>query len=116
MPQRIKEPPVSIEGLGYVGIRAKSIEDWSGFGRNFLGMQVVDRSAKSLALRMDDRKQRVIVAEDGGEGVAFFGWEVADAASLYRFAARLEAAGIAVTRGTRALAYERRVQDLIVCA
>ena len=101
---------MSIQGLGYVGVRAKSLEDWAGFGENFLGMQLVDRSTKGLALRMDDRKQRLVVAEDGGEGVAFFGWEVADAAALDHFAARLEAAGVAVTRGTRALADERRVQ------
>ena len=88
------EPTMSIEAfgieaLGYVGVRAKSLEDWTGFGKNFLGMQIVDRSAKSLALRMDDRKQRLLVAEDGGEGVGFFGWEVADAATLDRFATRL---------------------------
>jgi len=107
---------LGIEALGYVGVRAKSLEDWTGFGKNFLGMQIVDRSAKSLALRMDDRKQRLLVAEDGGEGVGFFGWEVADAAALDRFAARLEQAGIQVTHGSRALADERRVQDLIVFA
>ena len=73
---------MDIQGLGYVGIRAKSLEDWTNFGTKFLGMQLIDKSAKSLALRMDDRKQRVVVAEDGGEGVGFFGWEVADAATL----------------------------------
>ena len=41
---------------------------------------------------MDDRKQRVVVSEDGGEGVAFFGWEVSDAATLDQIAARLEKA------------------------
>ena len=65
---------MDIQGLGYVGIRAKSLEDWKSFGTQFLGMQLVERSDKSLALRMDDRKQRVLVSEDGGEGVAFFGW------------------------------------------
>jgi 2,3-dihydroxybiphenyl 1,2-dioxygenase len=104
---------MSIQGLGYVGVRAKSLEDWAQFGTDFLGMQLVDRSRKSLALRMDDRKQRMIVAEDGGEGVAFFGWEAPDAAALDRLAARLEAAGVAVTRGSRALADERRVKELI---
>ena len=49
---------MAIQGLGYVGVRAKSVEDWTDFGRKLLGMQVTDRSAKSLALRMDDRKQR----------------------------------------------------------
>ena len=50
---------------------------------------------------MDDRKQRVVVTEDGGEGVAFFGWEVADAATLDRLAARLEQAGVPIARGAR---------------
>jgi 2,3-dihydroxybiphenyl 1,2-dioxygenase len=107
---------MAIEGLGYVGVRAKSLEDWTSFGTRFLGMQLVDRSAKTLALRMDDRKQRVIVTEDGGEGVGVFGWEVADAAALEAFAGRLTRAGVEVARGARALADERRVKDLIVLA
>jgi 2,3-dihydroxybiphenyl 1,2-dioxygenase len=105
---------MSIQGLGYVGVRAKSLEDWSNFGTRFLGMQLVDKSAKSLALRMDDRRQRVVVNEDGGEGVGFFGWEVPDATALDAMAARLEKAGVQVARGARALAHERRVADLIV--
>jgi 2,3-dihydroxybiphenyl 1,2-dioxygenase len=107
---------MDIQGLGYVGIRAKSLDDWTVFGTRFLGMQLIERSGKSLALRMDDRKQRVVVSEDGGEGVAFFGWEVGDAAALNAFAARLEAAGVEVARGSRALADERRVKDLVVLA
>lgn len=104
---------MSIEALGYVGVRAKSIEDWTEFGEKFLGLQLVDKSHGTLAFRMDDRKQRLVVAADGGEGVAFFGWEVADAPALDRFAARLESHGVALTRGTRALADQRRVNDLI---
>src|SRR5512144_2414747 len=107
---------MDIQGLGYVGVRAKSLDDWSSFGTKFLGMQLVDRSGKSLALRMDDRKQRVVVSEDGGEGVAFFGWEVSDGPTLDRFAARLEQVGVQVARGSRALADERRVRDLVVLA
>src|ERR1700755_2310632 len=107
---------MDIQGLGYVGIRAKSLEDWTAYGTRFLGMQLIERSGKSLALRMDDRKQRVVVSEDGGEGVAFFGWEVADAAALDALAARLEAAGVEVALGSRALAGERRVKDLVVLA
>src|SRR5262249_46246025 len=107
---------MDIQALGYVGIRAKSLEDWTSFGTRFLGMQLVERSNKKLTLRMDDRKQRVVVNEDGGEGVAFFGWEVSDASTLDGMAARLERAGIQVSRGARALAEERRVRDLIVLA
>src|SRR3954454_25398439 len=93
------ELAMSIQGLGYVGVRAKSLEDWADFGTKFLGMQLTDRSRNGLALRMDDRKQRMVVSEDGGEGVGFFGWEVADAAALEQFAVRLEAADVAVARG-----------------
>src|SRR5919201_6596458 len=99
---------MAIQALGYVGIRAKSLEDWAAYGGTFLGMQLVDRSRSTLAFRMDDRKQRVVVQEDGGEGPAFYGWEVADAAALDATAADLERAGVSVARGPRALAEERR--------
>jgi 2,3-dihydroxybiphenyl 1,2-dioxygenase len=104
---------MAIQAMGYVGIRAKSLEDWADFGGKFMGLQLVDKSRTGLAFRMDDRKQRVVVTEDGGDGIAFFGWEVADAAALDTIAARLEQAGVSVTHATRALADQRRVADLI---
>jgi 2,3-dihydroxybiphenyl 1,2-dioxygenase len=107
---------MDIQALGYVGVHAKSLEDWKSFGTRFLGMQLVESTGKQLALRMDDRRQRVVVNEDGGEGVAFFGWEVSDGGRLEQFAARLENSGVPVSRGSRALAEERRVKDLIVLA
>jgi len=107
---------MQLQGLGYVGVRAKAAADWADFGANFLGMQLVDKSRKGLAFRMDDRKQRVVVSEDGGEVVGFYGWEVADEATLQDLGARLEKAGVQVARGSRALADERRVKDLIVLA
>ncbi len=103
-----------VEALGYIGIRSKNLEDWAAYATRFLGMQLVDRTSSMLSLRMDDRKQRVIVNADSDGGAAFFGWEVADAAALDPLAARLDGAGVAVARGSRALAGERRVRDLIV--
>src|SRR5262249_44642521 len=111
-----QETAMTIQSLGYVGIRTRSLEDWTAYGSQFLGMQVVDHSRSTLAFRMDDRKQRVVVTQDGGEGPAFYGWEVADAAALDAVAVALERAGTAGARGTRALADERRVKDLIVFA
>src|SRR6202035_4490078 len=111
---RIDEVPMHPEALGYVGIRAKDIDDWSGYGRDLLGLQLMVKSRASLAFRMDDRKQRIVIDADGGEGIKFFGWEVADAAALDAFAGHLEDKGIRVARGSRALADERRVADLIV--
>src|SRR4029077_12031098 len=89
---------MDIQGLGYVGVRAKSLEDWTSFGTRFLGMQLTDRSAKSLALRMDDRKQRVVVSEDGGEGVGFYGWGGGGAGTLQGVGGPLGAGGGAGAR------------------
>src|ERR1700722_9420016 len=100
------------QALGYVGVRAKDLGDWATYGSRLLGLQRIDKSRSSLAFRMDDRKQRILVDADGGEGISFFGWELGDAGSLDAVAAHLERAGIKVARGTRALADERRVRDL----
>jgi 2,3-dihydroxybiphenyl 1,2-dioxygenase len=105
---------MEIQALGYVGIRTTTAADWATYGRDFLGLQLVDSTRKALSFRMDDRKQRIMVDEDGGEGLGFFGWEVTDAAALDRLAARLEAAKVPVARGSRALAEQRCVADLIV--
>ena len=102
------------QALGYVGIRAKDLRDWASYGPGLIGLQRVDRSRSRLAFRMDDRKQRLIVDADGGEGIGFFGWEVADASALDSLAAHLEDKAIKIARGARALADERHVRDLIV--
>src|SRR6476661_8191360 len=105
---------MTVQALGYVGVRAQGIEDWSSYGGGLLGLQQVDKSQSTRAFRMDDRKQRIVVDGSGGQGIAFFGWEVADVAALDAVAAKLEAAGTKVALGSRALADERFVKDLIV--
>ena len=30
--------------LGYIGIRARDVDEWADYGTKFLGMQLVDRS------------------------------------------------------------------------
>src|ERR1700681_3389245 len=105
---------MNVQALGYVGVRAKALEEWADFDSSFLGMQRVDKSRSTLAFRMDDRKQRLLVDADGGEGIGFMGWELADAAALDALAARLEQAGTNIAPGSRALAAERHVRDLIV--
>jgi 2,3-dihydroxybiphenyl 1,2-dioxygenase len=102
-----------LTALGYIGIRSSRLEDWNAYATGLLGMQQVDRGGAARAFRMDDRKQRLIVTGDEGEGVAFIGWEVANAHALDELAARLEAHGVAIHRAPRALADERHVADLI---
>jgi 2,3-dihydroxybiphenyl 1,2-dioxygenase len=105
---------MQIDALGYVGIQTADLDQWATYATRFLGMQFVEKSHDAFALRMDDRKQRVIVHAGEAEGVSFYGWEVAGAAALDGLAAHLEKSGVDVVRGSRALAGERRVKDLIV--
>ena len=65
---------MSVQALGYMGVRSRSVEDWAGYGTRQLGLQRIDKSASTLAFRMDDRKQRIIVNQDSGDGIGFFGW------------------------------------------
>lgn len=104
---------MAIQSLGYVGMRARSLEDWTTYGCGLLGLQRVDVTRSTMAFRMDDRRQRLFVDADGGEGVSCFGWE-ADAAGMEDVASRLDRAGMRVERGGRALADQRRVADLVV--
>jgi 2,3-dihydroxybiphenyl 1,2-dioxygenase len=105
---------MNLQALGYVGIRTRKLEDWSAYATRFLGLQLVDRSRNALTFRMDDRKQRIVVEAEQGEGPSFYGWEVENSKALDDLAARLERSGVSIARGSRALADERRVKDLIV--
>lgn len=103
---------MTVQALGYVEIGTGTLEDWARFGPGQLGLMLAERTGTTLAFRMDDRRQRMLVREGGGAPA--FGWEVADAAALDAMGARLEAAGITVARGGRALADQRRVAELLV--
>jgi 2,3-dihydroxybiphenyl 1,2-dioxygenase len=105
---------MSITALGYIGIRSARLEDWDGYATRLLGMQRVDRGARMRAFRMDDRAQRLVVDAAGDEGLGMIGWEVADPGALDSLGARLDAAGVRVVRGSRALADERRVAGLLL--
>src|SRR5271165_4283339 len=108
------ESPAGLTALGYVGIRSLRLDEWDSYATRLLGMQQVDRGGAVRAFRMDDRKQRLVVAGGEGEGLGFLGWEATDAAALDALAARLDAHGIEVNRAPRSLADERHVADLIL--
>ncbi len=104
---------MTLQSLGYVGVGASGLADWSQFATGWLGMQMLEKSATCRAFRMDDRKQRLIVDRALGDGAHYFGWEVADAAALDALAARLEVNGVPVRRESAALADQRCVRALI---
>jgi hypothetical protein len=52
---------MEVQALGYVGVGASDLADWTDFATNWLGMQMVERGNASRAFRMDDRRQRLVV-------------------------------------------------------
>ena len=104
---------MEIQGLGYVGIGASDLTDWTRFASDWLGMQMIERGNTVRAFRMDDRSQRLVVDRSMAEGDRYFGFEVAGAEALQALAARLDAADVAVTREPKAVADQRLVAELI---
>src|SRR5258707_937102 len=45
---------MSAQSLGYLGVRAKDLGDWGTYGSKMLGLQCIDKSACTMAFRMDD--------------------------------------------------------------
>lgn len=102
-----------IESFGYLGIRSDRLDEWAAFGTGLLGLQLAERAAGGLRFRMDEQAQRLRV-NSGAGAEDYFGWAVRDAAALSRLAARLEAAGVAVTPMSGAERLDRAVADGIV--
>ena len=107
---------MEIQALGYVGVGASNLSDWSDFATGWIGMQMVETGNASRSFRMDDRKQRLVIDRSLADGERYFGWEVAGAAALNALAARLETAGTPVRHEPRALADQRFVRELISVA
>ncbi|HSB48860.1 MAG TPA: VOC family protein [Burkholderiales bacterium] len=102
-------------GLGYNGVDAQDFAPWRAFGTEVLAMQVIERGADALALRMDERCQRVLVQRAGRDGPAFFGFETAGAQALKEAVGRIEAAGVKTMRATERELLLRRVEDMAWC-
>lgn len=107
---------MELQSFAYVGLRTSNLEDWANVGVKLYGLQLTERTKSTLTFRMDDRRQRIVVHDDGGQGAAFIGFDVADAAALGAVAAKLESRGVPIIRFTRTLADERRVEDGIAFA
>jgi 2,3-dihydroxybiphenyl 1,2-dioxygenase len=104
---------MTIQALGYVGIGASNLTDWTDFATNWLGMQMIERGNTARAFRMDDRQQRLVIDRSLADGDRFFGFEVAGQPELDALAAKLETAGVAVKAEPAALASQRCVTALI---
>ena len=55
---------MTLTSFGYASLRSDKIDDWADYGAKFLGLQLVERTKSALKFRMDDRKQRIVIARE----------------------------------------------------
>jgi len=106
---------MDIRGLGYVIIESTDLAKWEHFATQVLGMMVAPSISQqdSLFLKMDEYSYRfqIVAAEQDRFRVA--GWEVAGPEALQGAMRALDDAGISYTRGSRAEASARQLDDFI---
>ena len=54
---------MEIQALGYMGVGASNVDEWSDFATRWLGMQAVERGNTGRAFRMDGA---LVHMADGG--------------------------------------------------
>nr|ART38334.1 G308 [uncultured bacterium] len=105
---------MSLHTLSYVGFNATDLDDWHQYATGVLGMQVVDQTADTLRLRMDEKHHRFAIHKSAAPGFAYSGWDVATRAELDRLTTELTALGYPGVEGTEAERAFRKVVDLRV--
>jgi 2,3-dihydroxybiphenyl 1,2-dioxygenase len=108
------EHQFDIISLGYMLVASDQLDEWKHFAGSGLGMEVVDDGRNFLALRMDNRSQRLLITDSPRPSQYTIGWQAESAAAMERIAVRLEDEGIAVQREQTAIAEERMVKELII--
>jgi 2,3-dihydroxybiphenyl 1,2-dioxygenase len=105
---------MAVRQLGYLGFEVSDVPRWERFAVDVLGLAPAHRGADgSLALRMDDREQRIVLHPGPADDLAYLGFEVATDAELEALGRALGGAGCAVGEGKAETAAARRVARLL---
>ena len=105
-----------ISSLGYLCIASSDPTRWESFAVDLLGMDVGRREADgTLALRMDELEQRVLIVPGADDDLVAAGWHFETADALDRYVQELASRGIRTEPGDAALTASRRVEQLYRC-
>lgn len=89
-----------ISALAYMVINASDLDGWASFATGILGLQVGSRDDDLIALRMDERKQRILIERGIDDDLSALGWEFDTLPELNAYVARLRECGVEVTEVT----------------
>lgn len=104
----------SLSRLGHLGFEVSDLPAWERFAVDVLGLVQGERRADgSLALRMDEQAQRIVLHPGARDDLAYAGFEVEDERALRALAQQLSDAGVPVTEGAPETREARRVEQLV---
>jgi 2,3-dihydroxyethylbenzene 1,2-dioxygenase len=105
---------VQVTEMGYMGIGAKSLDEWKNFAAHMVGMEVAgDGERDRCYLRMDYWHHRLIVHEDNSDDLLYLGLRVAGGEEFEEMQHQLSAVGIKFRVGSNEEASERHVLGLL---
>ena len=104
----------AISRLGYLGFEVSDVAAWERFAVDALGLLVSQRrSDGSVAFRIDDQAQRIVVHPGSRDDLAYAGFEVDDEATLRRLSEALTQAGFPTSDAGDDIARARRVKRVL---
>jgi 2,3-dihydroxy-p-cumate/2,3-dihydroxybenzoate 3,4-dioxygenase len=102
-----------LHDIRYVRIGSEDLDTSVRFATEILGLELMERDARSAYLRGDNRDHNICYTKGRDSGQAT-GWELASMDALDRAAADLEKAGVAMRLGTTEEREQRRVRGLVI--
>jgi len=104
----------AISRLGYLGFEVSDVAAWERFAVDALGLLVSERrSDGSIAFRIDDQAERIVVHPGSRDDLAYAGLEVDGDATLHRLSEALNRAGFPTTDLGDEVARARRVRRVL---
>ena len=101
----------AISRLGYLGFEVSDVAAWERFAVDALGLIVSERRPDgTLALRIDEQAQRIVLHPGPRDDLAYAGFEVDDEPTLRRLSDELTGAGFPTRDMGDAVAHARRVK------
>jgi 2,3-dihydroxybiphenyl 1,2-dioxygenase len=105
---------LTVNELAYIGVEASDLDAWEKFAVELLGMQVSEKTADELRLRLDNRQYRIIISRGPADDLAFSGYDVESNETLDALVAALRDHGARVEEGDAVLAAARAVERIVV--
>lgn len=104
-----------INSLGYVGLGVSDLDQWQWFASEILGLQVGQRDAQGMSLRMDEHQQRIFLEENSADDLLVAGWQFKTERALEEYVAELRDKGAEVAALPAQTLQRRKVEKAYAC-